>query len=169
MTKKQIIEDIEIAKRYLDGFHLLVPENKILLDCIFIAPFHWKSFFIQVEIKNGKYHASCAFPHYSDFVGCESFSGSFENVEKKDRHAAIKGDVFCKIIQPDKHLIEAIIQQVKEYKAANSNMENIVVIDGITARVRLYEHGCVIRDVCLYPADNDEKLLDMLISFSETI
>ena len=45
MNKQQVLENIEIARKHLDSFHLLLPDDKVIFDCYCLPSFRWKAFY----------------------------------------------------------------------------------------------------------------------------
>ncbi len=167
MNKQEMQHNIEIAKKYLAKYHLLVPENNILLECLFLPPFRWNTYFMQVSMEHGGYDAHCAYTYYADYYGNGSYSQSFTTVETADKQPAKRGDVICKCIKTDAQIIEEIIRSAKEIAA--DEMQEVTVIDGISASIRLYDKGTIIREVYLNDSDIPPALLDTLISVSEEV
>ena len=111
MDKQQVLDNIKIARRYLDNFHMLLPDDKILFDCYCLPSYRWKAFYAQVCIERGVCRAYCSYTHYADYWGLESYSQHFLTIENK-YHPGLKNDVICKCIFPDMDLINSILCRV---------------------------------------------------------
>ena len=168
MNKQQVTENIEIARKYLDSFHMLLPDDKLLFDCYCLPSFGQKAFYAQIYMTDGIYRANCAYTHYSDYSGIESYSCHFTTIEKK-KHPAVKSDVFCKIIFPAPETVGSLISTAQEYAVKHDNYEEGTVIDGIIAGIRLFDNGTVIRDIVMINPDEPGPLLDEICSFSDMI
>lgn len=167
MTKQETVNNIKIAKKYLAKYHLLVPEKDVILECLFLPPFRWNTYFIQVFMGQGGYSAHCAYTYYADYFGNTSHSQSFITVETADKRPAYRGDVICKSMKIGGQIIEEIIRSVKENIVVKTR--EMTIIDGISASVRLYGKGTIIGDFCLNDSDISPALFDALISVSEII
>lgn len=168
MLRQDIFQNINIAKNYLDRFHLLIPDEKIYIDCYCFPSFNWKAYYAQVYSENGIYSANCAYTHYADYYGLESYSQHFTAVEN-DKPPAKNTDIFCKCIFPDTKLINDLLTCAGEYTQTEHSAKGGIVIDGITAGIRLFENGRIARDICLIDPDDDPPLLDKLLTFSDVI
>ncbi len=167
MTKQKMLNNIEIAKKYLSKYHLLVPKDDLIVECLFLPPFRWNTYFIQVFKGHGGYSAHCAYTYYADYLGNSSYSQSFTTVEKADKHPAKRGNVICKCMKTDTQIIDEIIRSVKEDIVIKT--QEITIIDGISASVRLYDKGTIIGDFFLNDPEIPPELLNALISVSEII
>ena len=167
MIKQEMLNNIEIAKKYLAKYHLLVPENEIFLECLFLPPFRWSTYFIQVLMKQSSYYAHCTYTYYADYFGNASHSQSFTTVERADKQSAKRGDVICKCIKMDTQIIEEIIRIVKEDIVIKT--QKITTIDGISANIRLYDKGTIVDDFCLNTPEIPPELLNVFIAVSEII
>lgn len=156
MTRQEINDNIAIAQKYLERFHLLIPEKRLVLDCYLFPPFGGKSFYAQIEQKNGIYQANCAFTSYSDHMGLRSYSQLFTTVESADKQLSVKGDVYCKIVRVDTQLVNLLFQQANEYES--SPTDNVVCIDGIYAGARLFCDGNIIKDIYIPNSEADSDL-----------
>ena len=168
MNNQQVTENIEIARKYLDSFHMILPDDKLLFDCYCLPSFGQKAFYAQIYMTDGIYRANCAYTHYSDYLGMESYSCHFTAVENI-KHPAIQSDVFCKIIFPPPEKVDSLISIAQEYTAEDDPLEEGVVIDGMTAGIRLFDNGTVIRDIVMINPDEPGPLLDEIGSFSDMI
>ena len=168
MTKQEMLNNIGIAKKYLSKYNLLVPEDDLIMECLFLPPFRWNTYFIQVFIKQGGYSANCAYTYYTDYLGVESYSVHFTSIEK-DRHTAKTTDVICKTIFPAPDVIRALFKYANDVTSIDRFENESTVIDDITAGIRLYENGCMTRDICLINPHDDLPLLNELLLFSDTI
>ena len=77
MTRQDIIKNIDIARRYLNEYHLLLSDDEVLFDCYCLPSFRFKAFYAQISMKNGVYRANCAYTRYADHFGIESYSRHF--------------------------------------------------------------------------------------------
>lgn len=168
MTQKEINENIEIARRYLNSFHLLLPDDEVLFDCYCLPSFGTKAFYAQITIKNGVYRAGCAYTHYADHLGNKSSSRNFADIEKDD-HPARKNDVFCKIIFPKPETVDSLISIAQKYTDKATHPKGGVIIDGMTAGIRSFDKGSIIRDIAYTDPDGHDMLLDALCAFSDMI
>ena len=168
MNKQQVLDNIEIARKYLESFHLLLPDDKLIFDCYCLPSFRWKAFYSQIYMTNGVYRANCAYTHYADYSGAESYSVHFSSIEK-GRHTAKTTDVICKSIFPAPNIIGSLFKYANEITSIERPENESTVIDGITAGIRLYENGCMTRDICLIDPHDDLPLLDELLLFSDII
>lgn len=134
MNENDIFKNIEIAKKYLERFNLLLPDDKICMECCYFPPFSQKAFYAQVICENGIYKAHCASTYYSDFWGFESYSQTFETVEESDRHNSKVGSVICKILKIDFGLTNNLIKNIKE----SDSVYNEICIDGVSAFFRIF-------------------------------
>ena len=101
-----------------------------------------------------------------DYLGIESYSCHFTSIENNER-PAIKNDIFCKIIFPDPETVDRLISITQEYIVKEDASEGSVIIDGITAGIRLFDNGNIYRDIFMINPDKPEPLLDKICSFSE--
>ena len=69
MNENCIFKNIEIAKKYLEQFNLLLPNDKMCMECCYFPPFSEKTFYVQVFCENNQYKAHCAYTYYADFWG----------------------------------------------------------------------------------------------------
>ena len=168
MNKQEININTAIARRYLDTYHMLLPDEKIMFDCCCLPSFRWKAFYVQVFEENGIYRANCAYTQYRDYFGLNNYSQHFTTIEIIN-HRAKRGDVFCKSIFPDRKIIEELLQCANEYIYNEQPVNKHLTLDGITARIRLFENGSMTRDIVMIDPDNDVPLLDKILSLSETI
>lgn len=168
MNRQEISENIEIARRYLNSFHLLLPDDEVLFDCYCLPSFRQKAFYAQVSVKNGVYRASCAYTRYADHLGNVSCSRHFTAIEK-DTHSARKNDIICKIIFPKPEAVDRLLCAVKKYTAKDASHEQGFNIDGITTGIRHFENGNIVHDIVLNDPDEPEPLLDEICSFSDII
>ena len=157
--------NIGIARGYLGDYCLLVSDDKVVFDCYCLPSFRWKAFYAQVYVQNGIFRANCAYTRYADFWGLESYSVSFVSIEEK-RHTGIKNDIICKSIFLDNDIVDKLLMYAGTQESCSRDS---VVIDGITAGIRLFENGIITRDVCLIDPDEDTPLLDELLLFSDRI
>ena len=134
MNESDIFKNIEIAKKYLARFNLLLPDDEILLECCYFPPFSEKAFYARVFCKNGTYRAHYAFTYCADFWGLESCSQTFETVENADKHNAKVGNVICKTLNLDSEKIHDLMRTVEKVESEY----NEVCIDGISAYVRTF-------------------------------
>lgn len=167
MTKQEMLNNIEIAKKYLSKYHLLIPKEDLIMECLFLPPFHQNTYFIQVFMEHSGYFAHCAYTYYADYLGNSSYSQSFTTVERADKQPAKRGDIICKCMKIDCQIIDEIIRSIKE-DIVNKTQE-MTLIDGISASVRLYNKGIIIGDFCLNDPEIPSELLNALISVSELI
>lgn len=167
MTKQEMLNNIEIAKKYLSKYHLLIPEDNLIMECLFLPPFHRNTYFIQVFMEHSGYSANCAYTYYADYLGNSSHSQSSITVERADKQSAKRGDIICKCVKIDNQIIEGIIRIAKEIVADKT--QEIMIIDGISASVRLYDKGTIISDFCLNDHDISPALFNALIHVSEII
>ncbi|SEK75296.1 hypothetical protein [Ruminococcus albus] len=168
MTRQDIIKNIDIARRYMNEYHLLLPDDEVLFDCYCLPSFRWKAFYAQVSAKNGVYIANCAYTRYADHLGNESYSRHF-TAAQNDTHPAIRNDIFCKTVFPEHEIVDDLISEVSEYSAKTDDTENGMMIDGITAGIRLFENGSLLRDIVLDNPNKPEPLLDAICYFSDMI
>ena len=168
MTRKEIDENIAIAKRNLKNYQLLVSNNELILDCYLFPSHHYKTYYIQIEKSGGVFCGRCAYTCLTDYFGIKSYSQTFSVIEKADKHTAKSGDTICKALFPDMQFINALIEEAKICEDIDSQSDEII-IDGITAGIRLYNKGSVSKDICLVNLDNVSPLLEMLILFSNQI
>ncbi|MBR5165327.1 MAG: hypothetical protein IKW87_07205 [Ruminococcus sp.] len=168
MNKQQVLDNIEIARKHLLSLHLLLPDEKLLFDCYCLPSFRWKAFYSQIYMTNGVYRANCAYTHYADYLGVESYSVHFTSIAK-DRHTAKTTDVICKTIFPAPDVIRALFKYANDVTSIDRFENESTVIDGITAGIRLYENGCMTRDICLINPHDDLPLLNELLLLSDTI
>ena len=140
MDKRYVYNNIDIARRYLNEFHLLAEGEPLVIDLCFLPPFKWKAYYMQIIGKNGSYRAHCAYTRYADALGNESFSQSFEAVEKADALASKKGDVICKTIDIEPETVMAVTEQIRSCAPETEKLSG-KVIDGIWAAARLYRGG----------------------------
>ena len=167
MTKQEIVNNIKIAKSYLSKYHLLIPEDDLIMECLFLPPFRLNTYFIQVFMKQSSYYAHCAYTRYTDFLGNTSYCQCFTTVEIADQQTAYRGDVICKCMKTDTQIIEEIIRSVKEDIVVKTR--EMTIIDGISASVRLYDKGNIIGDFCLNDPEIPSELLNALVSVSEKL
>lgn len=168
MTQQEIIENIEIARGHLGTYHLLLPDDEVLFDCYCLPSFRWKAFYAQVSVKNSVYRANCAYTRYADHSGLKSCSIHFTTIEKAE-HPARKTDIFCKTIFPEAEAVDSLICAAQEYTDKATHPKGSMIIDGITAGIRLFDNGSIIRDIVLNDPDEPEPLLDKICAFSELI
>ena len=168
MNKQEVLENIEIARQYLDSFHMIIPDDKILFDCYSLPPHTWKAFYAQIYETNGIYRANCAYTYYVDCIGIESYSVDFSSIEK-EKHTAKKTDVICKSIFPDSDIANNLIKFANEFTSIERCDRESVVIDGITAGIRLFKNGCMTRDICIINPDDRLPLLEEILLFSGNI
>lgn len=169
MSRQEILKNIEIARKYLDSFHLLLPNDKILFDCYCLPSFGFKAFYAQIYKTNGIFRANCAYTHYADYLGLESYSVCFANIEK-DKHTAKKADVICKSVFPDPDIINTLSKYAGEFTSVEHFAnENTIILDGISAGIRFFETGCLIHDIYLIDSEDNLPLLDKLLLFSDTV
>ncbi len=168
MTKEIIRENIEIARRYLNTFHLLLTDREIVSDCYCLPSLGWKAFYAQVFVGNGVYRANCAYTSYADHFGVKSNSCHFSEIER-DKHPARKNDVFCKTIFLDSERIDRLFHAAHVYSSGSRIVKEGIVIDGITAGIRLFKNGIITHDICLIDPEDPDPLLDEICSFSELI
>ncbi len=167
MTKQEMLNNIGIAKKYLSKYNLLVPEDDLIMECLFLPPFRWNTYFIQVFIKQGGYSANCAYTYYADYLGNISYSQSFTTVEMADKQPAKRGNIICKCMKIDRQIVDEIIRCVKEDVVIKT--QEMTIIDGISASVRLYDQGTIIGDFCLNDPEIPPVLLNAIISVSELL
>ena len=168
MNKQQVLDNIEIARKYLESFHLLLPDDKLLFDCYCLPSFRWKSFYSQIYMIDGVYRANCAYTHYADYLGEESYSVHFTSIEK-EKHTAKSTDVICKSIFPAPDIISALFKYADDVTSIDDIEKESTVIDGITAGIRLYENGFITRDICLIDAHDGLPLLNEILLLSDII
>ncbi|WP_207646949.1 hypothetical protein [Ruminococcus albus] len=157
-----------IARRYMNEYHLLLPDDEVLFDCYCLPSFRFKAFYVQISVKDGIYRASCVYTRYADHSGAESNSLHFTAVEN-DNHPAKRNDIFCKIIFPKPEIVDDLILKAQEYSDKADDPQNSVMIDGITAGIRLFENGKIVRDIVSDNPTKHEPLLDAICSFSKII
>ncbi len=175
MTRQEIYENIKIARHYLNTYHLLLHDNEVLFDCYCLPSFRYKAFYAQISIKDGVYKANCTYTRYVDYLGIESYSCHFTTIENNER-SAIKNDIFCKVVFPNSETIDRLISLAQEYivkkdtsDGKKDTSDGSIIIDGITAGIRLFDNGNIIRDIFMINPDMPELLLDEICSFSEII
>lgn len=66
-------------------------------------------------------------------------------------------------------LINSILSCAGAYTDTERFTKERLVIDGITAGIRLFEQGRMTRDICMIDPDGDQPLLDELLLFSDAI
>lgn len=157
-------QNIIIAQRYLKHFHLLMDSEDVCLDCCYFPSYAQKAFYLQVMGTDGKYISHCAFTHYADYQGLESFSQSFLTVEEADKHNAKRGEVYCKIVQLDAILINRIISATKVYIPSASDSR--IVIDGLYGNIRLFGNGKVTKDILV---NDGSQIIQLLSEISDLI
>ena len=168
MNKQQVSKNIEIAKKYLETYHLLLPDDENIFDCYCLPPYRWKAFYAQIYKTDGIYRVNCAYTRYSDHFGEVSFSQPFTSV-MTDTHPSRKTDAFCKCFFPDADIIDDLIKCAENYDANENPIEERTVIDGVTAGVRIFENGFVAKDICLVSSDASDLLLEKILRFSDLI
>ena len=168
MGKNYIYKNIDIAQHYLNEFHLLANGDTLVLDLCFLPPFKWKAYYMQITGKGGAYKAHCAYTRYADIHGLESYSQSFETVEKADVLSHKKGDVICKIIDSDPEIVLSVKDQILSAASQTTGNDGIT-LDGVYAAARLYHGGETSKECILTPADNDSPLIKTMILISEII
>ena len=168
MNKQQVYENSEIARKHLQTYHLLIPDDNVLFDCYCLPSLRWKAFYAQVYMVNGIWRANCAYTHYADHLGAESYSVHFTDIEKAE-HPAKTTDIICKTIFPDADIINTL-SEYANYVTSIERFENKgAVIDGIAAGIRLFQNGDIIHDILLIDPEKPEPLLDAICSFSDMI
>lgn len=168
MGTKYIYDNIEVARRYLDKFHMLVSDKTLLMDMCFLPPYHWKTFYAQIFEKNDVFQAHCAYTRYTDHLGIESWSQSFISTEKADALSHKKGDIICKIIRIDPEMIQKLTEQIKAFQPEHDETCGFI-IDGIFAAARLYTNGCVSKELIVTPQQDDTPVIKSMMDFSELI
>ena len=168
MTRQDVSENINIARHYMNEYHLLLPDDEVLFDCYCLPSFRFKAFYAQIAVKDGVYRANCAYTRYADHLGNESCSRHF-TAAQNDTHPAEKNDIFCKIVFPEREIVDDLISKAQEYSAKADHPENGVMIDGITAGIRLFENGKIVRDIVLDNPAEPEPPLDAIRSFSDLL
>lgn len=168
MNKQQVYENIEIARKYLETYHLLIPDDNVLFDCYCLPPSGEKSFYAQIYIVNGIYRANCAYTHYPDLLGIENYAAHFTSISKS-YHAEHSNYVTCKCLFPEPNIINTL-SEYANYVTSIERFENKgTVIDGIAAGIRLFQNGDIIHDILLIDPEKPEPLLDAICSFSDMI
>ena len=162
MTEKEIFENIDIARKYLARFDLLIPENKIVFDCCYFPPFSEKAFYAQVFCEDNQYEAHCAYTYYANFWGLESYSQTFETVEQANRHNAKVGNVVCKALKLDFKFTNDFIETVKE----SESIYNEIRIDGISAFIRIFPEN---KKLFLLNTIDNNVILDKLNVFCKRL
>ena len=168
MGKNYIYKNIDIAQHYLNEFHLLANGDTLVLDLCFLPPFKWKAYYMQIIGKGGAYKAHCAYTRYADIHGLESYSQSFETVEKADVLSHKKGDVICRIIDIDPEMVLSITDRILS-SASQATGNDGMTLDGIYAAARLYQCGEISKEIILTPADDDPPLIKTMMLISEII
>ena len=168
MTQQEINENIEIARRYLNSFHLLLPDDEVLFDCFCLPSFKYNAFYAQIYKINDVYRANCAYTRYADYLGIESYSCHFSSIEIK-KHPAKQNDVFCKIIFLNPEAVNSLISIAQDYTVKDNTPKEGMIIDGITAGIRFFDNGTIFRDIVMINPDKPEPLLDEICSFSDMI
>ena len=162
MNENCILKNIAIAKKYLEQFNLLLPNDKMCMECCYFPPFSEKTFYVQVFCENNQYKAHCAYTYYADFWGLESYSQTFETVEQADRHNAKVGNVICKVLKLDSQLTNDLIETVKE----SESVYNEVCIDGISAFIRIFPEN---KKLFLLNTIDNNVILDKLNVFCKRL
>ena len=168
MTNEEVFENINIARMELEELHLLVPDNEVFFDCIYIPPFKEKTCYAQIVKGEKGCSAHIAFTYYADFCGLSSYSQTFEHVYSME-HSDKLGRVSCKIISFDEHFANDLKSIAEQYVVPENYNKEIVVIDGICCGIRLYDNGSISRNIILHNPSNDDILLNKLKKFSQKI
>lgn len=162
MDRQYLLNNTKIARSYLERFNLLVPDDVVSVECCFLPPYRWKTFYAQLFYKNGVCVGNCALTSYADYFGLRSVSQSFVTAESQ------KGDIICKVAFFENNIIQTLTEMIKEYPEEIEPEKGVVVIDGITAGARLYENGKIAKETVIYPSQ-ESPLLDNLVHISEII
>lgn len=167
MDKQNVLDNIKIARRYLDSYHMLLPDESVIFDFYNLPSYNWKAFYAQIYKHNGIYRANCACTRCVDYIGIESYSSHFAAIDS-DRHKA-KNDVFCKCIFPDPAIVNDLLACAMCHRQIDSAVNEHIVLDGITVGIRSFENGSISKDICLINPDDHDRLVDEILRFSETI
>ncbi|MBP5606241.1 MAG: hypothetical protein J6X60_12005 [Ruminiclostridium sp.] len=148
MEKKYIIDNISIARDYMNRFSLLLSDDKILFDCCYLPPFKWKAFYAQFYKKTDSYYANCAYTYYSDINNINSYSVSFSSIEEYNKHPAKKGDIICKIVPLRQEYVLNLISLISEYVVEDSDDSlKGIILDGDYLKIRIFKNGSLLRDI----------------------
>lgn len=157
-------QNIAVAQKYLNHFHLLMDSADVFLDCCYFPSYAQKAFYLQVMKADDKFIGHCAFTYCADYWGIYSNSQSFLTAEKDDKHNAKRGDVYCKIVQLDTAYINELIAETIAHIPSSSDSE--IVIDGLYGNIRLFENGKVKKDIIV---NHDSKIIRHLSQISDLI
>ena len=158
------VQNIAVAQKYLNHFHLLMDSGDVCLDCCFAPSYTQKAFYLQVMQADDKFIGHCAFTYYADYWGLYSNSQSFLTAEIADKHNAKRGDVYCKIVRLDAAFINELIKETIAYIPSSSDSQTVV--DGFYGSIRLFENGKVKKDILI---NHDSKLIQRLSQISDLI
>lgn len=166
MTKEYCLQNIEIARKYLSEYHLIADDNKTVIDCLFLPPFHWKAFYGQVFKEDDHYHINCAYTFYADHWSLTSYSQSFCEADINNNHPSKKSDIICKTFIPNQAVICELTDIIKSCNTI-STKEPEICIDGVHAYIRMYDNGKVVRDLLLH--NDSDNIIDIIQRLSEEI
>ena len=166
MDKEEVMENLEIARKYLGKYSLLIPDDELTLECFCLPSFGRRAFYAQVYMNKGVWRANVGYTHYSNYFGQESRSVHFADIERADRHPAKKAFVICSAIFPKAEAVEALLKSAEGY-AEDDAEDKGCTIDGVTAGIRVFDKGEKVRDILIIK--RDAPPVDEICKFSEMI
>lgn len=162
-SKEFYLQNIEIAQKYLAHFHMMMNPDSVCMDCCYFPSFGERAFYMQVQFENAHFTGHCVYTDYADYLGIQSRSVNFLEIEQANQHPAMRGDVFCKIIPLNTALIEQLTAETKCYKPKTRNG---ITIDGVYANIRLFEHGAETANI---RAAHDDAVISLLSAIAKQL